>query len=91
MKPMKRVSVPGWHTEEEAAELLGESMPLRRRNRRAGIGPKWVRHGRRIVYADGSEAAYLAELQARADAADKPRGRERPRRGQEALLVTRPA
>ena len=80
MKPMKRVSVPDWHTEEEAAELLGESMGLRRRNRRAGIGPRWVRHGRRILYEDGSEHAYLRELQARAEAASEPRGRGRPRK-----------
>jgi hypothetical protein len=80
MKPMKRVSVPDWHTEEEAAELLGESMGLRRRNRRLNIGPKWVRHGRRILYQDGSEAEYLAELQEKAEAASEPRGRGRPRK-----------
>jgi hypothetical protein len=72
--------VPGWHSEEDAALMLGESLNLRRRNRRRNVGPRWIRHGRRILYADGSEHEYLASLQARADAAGAPRGRGRPRK-----------
>jgi len=80
MRKMLDPTVPGWHGDAEAAVLLGESLPTRRRKRARGIGPKWVRHGRRILYADGSEAEYLTELQAKAEAASAPRGRGRPRK-----------
>jgi hypothetical protein len=80
MKPALPVTIPGWHSEPEAAAMLGESLQTRRRNRRAGIGPRWVRHGRRVLYEDGSEAAYLAGLQEKAEAASEPRGRGRPRK-----------
>ena len=71
--------VPGWHDEVEAAELLGESVPTRRRNRKRGIGPRWARHGRRVMHPDGAEAEYLAQQLAKAEAAASPRGRGRPR------------
>jgi hypothetical protein len=71
--------VPGWHDEVEAAELLGESVPTRRRNRRRGIGPRWTRHGRRVMHPDGAEADYLAAQLAKAEAAASPRRRGRPR------------
>ena len=80
MKPMKIPEVPGWHLEKVSAELLGENLTLRRRNRRAGIGPKWIRLGQRILYKDGAEAEYLEELQAKSEAASAPRGRGRPRK-----------
>jgi hypothetical protein len=71
--------VSGWHSEQAAAELLGEHIQTRRRNRSRGIGPKWVRHGRDILYPDGAEEEYLAELLAKAEAEREPRRRGRPR------------
>jgi hypothetical protein len=74
-------TVPGWHSEQEAARLLGEHIQTRRRNRQRGIGPKWVRHGHDVLYPDGAEEEYLAELLAKAEAAAEPPRRGRPRRG----------
>src|ERR1700730_10273287 len=71
--------VPGWHDEVEAAELLGESAPTRRRHRKRGIGPRVGRHARRVMPPDGAEAESLAEQLANAEAAPWPRGRGRPR------------
>ena len=69
--------VPGWHSEEESARILGEHLQTRRRNRQRRIGPKeWVRHGRDVLYRDGCEERYLAELLEKAEAE-----RESPRRG----------
>jgi hypothetical protein len=79
MKPMRALTIEGWHSEAKAAELLGISLETLRRMRRLKSGPKWVRHGRRILYRDGSEHEYLLGLQARADAAGALRGRGRPR------------
>jgi hypothetical protein len=74
-------AVPGWHSEEEAARLLGEHLQTRRRNRQRGVGPeKWVRHGREVLYADGAEEGYLAELLKKAEAERGPPRRGRPRR-----------
>ena len=69
-------AVPGWHSEEDAARLLGEHIQTRRKKRQRGIGPKWVRHGRDILYPDGAEEEYLAGLLKKAEAE-----RELPRRG----------
>jgi hypothetical protein len=79
MTRMNVPAVPGWHSEREAAKILGESLQGRRRNRRLRIGPKWVRHGRRILYPDGSEQEYLAGLLTQAEAAVAPPRRGRPR------------
>ena len=68
--------IPGWHSEEDAARLLGEHIQTRRKKRQRGIGPKWVRHGRDILYPDGAEEEYLAGLLKKAEAE-----RESPRRG----------
>jgi hypothetical protein len=72
-------AVSGWHSEEKSAQLLGEHIQTRRRKRQRGIGPKWVRHGRDILYPDGAEEEYLAELMAKAEAEHEPRRRGRPR------------
>jgi hypothetical protein len=74
-------AVAGWHSEEEAARLLGEHLQTRRRKRKRGIGPKWVRHGRDILYPDGAEEEYLAGLLAKAETEREPRRRGRPRGG----------
>jgi hypothetical protein len=60
----------------DAARLLGEHIQTRRRKRQRGIGPKWVRHGRDILYPDGAEEEYLAGLLKKAEVE-----RESPRRG----------
>src|SRR5262245_60912125 len=75
-------AIPGWHSEEEAAQLLGEHIQTRRRKRQLGVGPKWVRHGRVVLYPDGAEEEYLAGLLKRAEAEReaapvRPRGRPR--------------
>jgi hypothetical protein len=75
MKPMRALTIEGWHSEAKTAELLGISLETLRRMRRLKSGPKWVRHGRRVLYRDSSEHEYLLELQARAEAASEPRGR----------------
>jgi len=72
MKPMKIPEVPGWHLEKVSAELLGESLTLRRRNRRAGIGPKWIRLGQRILYKDGGEWKPVSALSPYGVAKDAP-------------------
>jgi hypothetical protein len=77
--PNNRPAVDGWHSEELAARKLGETLPTRRRKRRQGIGPKSIIMGRHVLYRDGAEEKYLAELEAEAEASRKPRGRGRPR------------
>ena len=79
MKPMRALTIEGWHSEAKAAELLGISLETLRRMRRLKSGPKWVRHGRRVLYRDGSEHEYLLGLQAKAEAASGPRRHGRPR------------
>jgi hypothetical protein len=77
-------AIPGWHSEERAAELLGEHIQTRRRKRQLGVGPRWIRHGRAVLYPDGAEAEYLAGLLKRAEAereAAPVRPRGRPRKG----------
>jgi hypothetical protein len=73
MNPMKRPTIPGWHSEDVSADLLGESLQKRRINRRLGIGPRAVKHGRRYLYRDGAEEEYLTELQAKTGAAGQSR------------------
>lgn len=75
-RPDNQPSIPGWHSEHESARILGEDIQTRRRHRRMGIGPKWVRHGRHILHPDGAEEEYLREKLAKAEAAAQP-----PRRG----------
>ena len=76
--PNNRPSIPGWHDDHESARLLGEDIQTRRRNRRMGIGPKWVRHGRHILYRDGAEEEYLAEKLAKTEPERAPPRRGRP-------------
>ena len=77
----RQPAVRGWHTEDEAARLLGEHIQTRRRNRKRGLGPKWVRHGRDVLYPDGGEDEYLADLLKKAEAERAPPRRGRPRKG----------
>ena len=70
----------GWHDEHEAARILGEDLQTRRRKRRAGEPPHdWIQTGRHVLYRDGAEEKFLAELLWKRAAAAEPRGRGRPR------------
>jgi hypothetical protein len=75
MKPMKTPHIEGLHSEEEEADILGESLQTRRRNRRRGIGPKPIRHGRRYLYFD-DHSKYIAEQQAQVDRNERKRARQ---------------
>jgi hypothetical protein len=70
----------GWHDETESARILGEDLQTRRRKRRAGEPPHdWIQTGRHVLYRDGAEEKFLAELLRKRAAAAEPRGRGRPR------------
>jgi hypothetical protein len=57
--PARPPTIPGFISEAEQAKRLGESHQSRRRNRRAGRGPRYVRVGRWIMYRDGADTEYL--------------------------------
>jgi hypothetical protein len=84
MRPMKPPTAEGFHGEEQEAEELGWSLPTLRLNRRKGIGPEFIRQGRRVLYRDGGAARWLESLfqeQARARSQPVKRGRPRKARG----------
>src|SRR5437870_4250688 len=58
-RPRKPPTIPGFISEPEQARRLGESLATRRRNRRAGIGPPYVRYGRTVIYPEGADIKYL--------------------------------
>jgi hypothetical protein len=77
-----RPNIDGFHDERVSADILGEDIQTRRRKRRAGLPPlDWILVGRHVLYPDGCEQRYAAELLARRTAAAEVPGRGRPRRG----------
>jgi hypothetical protein len=57
MLPWKRTA--GYSSESETAEALSLSPRTLRKWRQRGIGPPWVKVGRRVVYSDESCLAWL--------------------------------
>jgi hypothetical protein len=75
----RKPTLPGFYSEEEQAERLGISVVQLRRWRRASVGPKSVRCGRRELYPHGGDEKWLAEKLASAETKPALRGRGRPR------------
>jgi hypothetical protein len=71
-------SIEGWHSEQTAAQILGEDIQTRRRKRRAGLPPHdWARAGRHVLYRNGAEEQLLANELRERTAAAEPRRRRR--------------
>jgi hypothetical protein len=67
--------IPGWHNAAEEARLRGITIVQLNRQVNAGVGPKPVRLGQKVLFRDGSIGEYLEDLYRR-------RNEERPvRRG----------
>jgi hypothetical protein len=58
-RPRKSPTIPGFISEADQAKRLGESLATRRRKRRSGIGPRYVRLGRQTLYPEGADLEYL--------------------------------
>ena len=50
-------------TKEQAARLLGISERTLSRRHAEGIGPRYIKHGRKIVYFEDSLLDWLASLE----------------------------
>jgi hypothetical protein len=78
---MKRTPpiIAGHITEGEQAARSGVTIATLRRWRVRGYGPKPVRFGRFILYAQDANEQFIAEQVTAAENSHKPRGRGRPR------------
>jgi hypothetical protein len=73
-------SVPGFIPEAEQADRCGVDTNTLRRWKARGYGPKPVKIGRFVMYAENANEQFLVRQAAKIDAERQPRGRGRPRR-----------
>lgn len=52
-------NIPGWNSEKTVAERLNKSLRTLALWRKKGIGPRYSKLGKTIVYSDGAIAEYL--------------------------------
>jgi hypothetical protein len=78
-------AVPGFRSEEEQAARCGITVVTLRRWRARGYGPRAVKIGRAILYAENADTQFLVEQAAAAENALEPRPRGRPRRSNSPL------
>jgi hypothetical protein len=53
------MNVPGYRTEAKQAERLGKTPRTLAAWRKRGIGPRWVRNGKTILYPEDGDIVWL--------------------------------
>jgi hypothetical protein len=55
----KRANIPGYTDERQTAEELGVGLRTLRKWRQQGVGPAYVKIGKKIYYRDEARAAWV--------------------------------
>jgi DNA-binding transcriptional MerR regulator len=57
------MTIPGYRTEEAQAERLGTTVRTLRLWRQQGIGPAWIKAGKKVLYSEDSDVRWLKSLE----------------------------